>query len=132
MSEDSEILVDEAADAVVGSLAKKAPAAPSEASMESVSGPSKSAGAQRYREQMSKFAKEARYEFVKLLELVRLDSENGLAAIADFRRQDEEIMLLLRRFDDEVVAQGLGHEQGSTQPRGTDTDAGAGADEEAW
>lgn len=103
MAGGDEILVDEEARGIVSGLESFNAGNPSPSSAESVDGPASTPMSAYYRAKTREFAVSAQASVAQLVEYIRLDAQNAVAAIDDFHRQDQEIMEMLKRLESETA-----------------------------
>lgn len=104
MAGGDEILVDEEARAIVSELKGLDPANPSSGAARVVSGPTPTGKSYSYMQKMREFAVAAQATTEALIKGIHTDSSNAVVAIDDLRRQDQEIMEMLKRLEREASA----------------------------
>lgn len=101
MAENDIILVKEEARDIMRDLEKSVPTSTPTAT---VVGARSSAGAMEYRNAMASFMGDSIRQFRSLMNAIHKDCGNAIEAIDDLHRQDEEIMALLKKYDEEFEA----------------------------
>lgn len=103
MANGDQIVVTEEAREMMNDLADGASNhLPSEHQVTMVVGAELSEAAQSYRREMIGFASRAYLQFTGMLEDIQVDCGNAVKAIDDLTAQDEEIMMMLNRYAEEV------------------------------
>lgn len=103
MANGDQIVVTEEAREMMNDLADGASNhLPSEHQVTMVVGAELSEAAQSYRTAMFRYASRAYLAFTGMLEDIQVDCGNAVKAIDDLTAQDEEIMMMLNRYAEEV------------------------------